>query len=298
MEVLGTAASVINLAIKIGNGIQQTHSFWKSVQDSSKEVVHIIDELNVFSKWLAVIADNYRRQPFERGSLSEAAAADTLKLCLGTVRKMNDSVRGYPRGRSFWRAGARKDQIATALRQLERMKTLLIVVQNCHHWYLSGSFLFFNVPRIPQRLIFFCQACAGSGLPVPDARRQRLQLHASMSRALDHRLPEQRLHLHLHLLPTIHIRPNRSVDRPFRVGASGHMERLGTEDGDKSCPVGRTRLFLGVVVGGRTVFGGDSWAETVCGNDSGGDTIVVGAMVMALLEYDRGQSVAVRRRRR
>ena len=136
MELIGPVVSLVTLAVKIGTGIQQTHSFWSSVRDSSNEVASIVDELNLLRQWLAVIADSYGRQPFERGSASEAAAADTLTLCLKTVRKMDHAVRGYPRSWTFWTAWARKDAVAMALSRLERVKMLLLVAQNCYLAYV------------------------------------------------------------------------------------------------------------------------------------------------------------------
>lgn len=142
MEVLGGAASVISvasLAIQVCEELRKVYDFWQSVKEAPDDIAHISTEINLFLTWLAVIANNYQRQGSNHPN--DVAATDTLKLCLVTVHDMNDGVKdlesGFSRGLLSRRWASvkfvfRKDKRDKVMGQLERMKTLLIIVQTCY----------------------------------------------------------------------------------------------------------------------------------------------------------------------
>ena len=144
MEPLSGAASVIgvaSLAIQICNELKKLHDFWQSVKDAPDDIISISTELKLFMIWLTVIAKNYQRQGSNNRSPSEAAAIDTLNLCLATVHDMSAGVRDLEsriaKGASSRRWTSvkfvfRRDKREKAMAQIERMKSLLIIVQTCH----------------------------------------------------------------------------------------------------------------------------------------------------------------------
>ena len=144
MEPLSGAASVIgvaSLAIQICDELKKLHDFWQSVKEAPDDIASISAELKLFMTLLAVIANNYQRQGCDDKSPNEAAATDTLKLCLATVNDMSAGVRdlesGIVKGASSRRWASvkfvfRKDKREKAMAQIERMKSLLIIVQTCY----------------------------------------------------------------------------------------------------------------------------------------------------------------------
>ncbi|KAM0798555.1 hypothetical protein BDR22DRAFT_891172 [Usnea florida] len=144
MEPLSGAASVISvvsLAIQICDELKKLHGFWQSVKEAPDDIANISTELKLFMTWLTVIANNYQRQGFGQKSPNEAAATDTLKLCLVIVQDMSAGVRdlesGIVKGASArqWASVKfvfRKDKREKAMAQIERMKSLLIIVQTCY----------------------------------------------------------------------------------------------------------------------------------------------------------------------
>lgn len=144
MEPLSGAASVIgvvSLAIQICEELNKLHDFWQSVKEAPDNIANISAELKLFMTWLTVIANNYQRQGFDHRSPNEAAATDTLKLCLTTVNDMSTGVRdiesGIAKGPLSRRWASvkfvfRKDKREKAMAQIERMKSLLIIVQTCY----------------------------------------------------------------------------------------------------------------------------------------------------------------------
>ena len=144
MEALGSAASVItvaSLAIQVCEELQKVHEFWQSVKEAPDDIAHVSTEINLFLTWLAIIANNYQRQGLNHRSPNEVAATDTLKLCLATVHDMNEVVKdvesGFSRGSLARRWASvkfvfRKDKREKVMAQIERMKSLLIIVQTCY----------------------------------------------------------------------------------------------------------------------------------------------------------------------
>ncbi|KAF6231114.1 hypothetical protein HO173_010614 [Letharia columbiana] len=144
MEALAGPASVItvaSLAIQVCEELKKVHEFWQSVKEAPDDVAHVSTEINLFLAWLAIIANNYQRQGLNHKSPTEAAATETLKVCLATAHDMNGVVKhvesGYSKG-SLTRRWAsvkfvfRKDKTGKIMAQIERMKALLIMVQNCY----------------------------------------------------------------------------------------------------------------------------------------------------------------------
>ena len=144
MEALGGAASVVgvvSLAIQVCEELKKVQDFWHSVKEAPDDFAHISTEMNLFMTWLAVIANNYQRQGFSHGSPNEVAATDTLRLCLAMVHDMNDEVkdleRRFSRGLLSRRWASvkfvlREDKREKVMKQVERMKTLLMIVQTCY----------------------------------------------------------------------------------------------------------------------------------------------------------------------
>ena len=144
MEPLSGAASVISvasLAIQICEELKKLHDFWQSVKEAPNDIASISAELKIFITWLTVIAKNYQRQNSNYRSSSEAAATDTLKLCLATVHDMSAGIRDLEnriaKGASSRRWASvkfvfRKDKREKAMAQIERMKSLIIIAQTCY----------------------------------------------------------------------------------------------------------------------------------------------------------------------
>ena len=144
MEALGGAASVIgvaSLAIEVCKELQKVHDFWQSVKEAPDDIAHISTEINLFITWLAVIANNYQRQGHDHKNLNHVAATDTLNLCLATVQDMNHGVSDLESRLSTsllsrrWASIKfvfRKDKREKLMQQIERMKSLLIIVQTCY----------------------------------------------------------------------------------------------------------------------------------------------------------------------
>ena len=144
MEPLSGAASVIgvaSLAIQVCEELRKVHDFWQSVKEAPDDIAHISTEMNLFITWLTIIANNYQRQIFNHRNLNEVAATDTLKLCLTTVYEMNDGIKdlesGFSRGLLSRRWASvkfvfRQDKREKVMKQIDRMKTLLIIVQTCY----------------------------------------------------------------------------------------------------------------------------------------------------------------------
>ena len=144
MEALGGAASVIgvtSLAIQLCEKLQKLHDFWQSVKGAPDDIARISTEINLFITWLAVIANNYQRQGLNHRSPNHIAVIDTLKLCLATVDDMNEGVKDLESRLSTgplskrWASVKfvfRKDKREKVMQQIERMKSLLIIVQTCY----------------------------------------------------------------------------------------------------------------------------------------------------------------------
>ena len=144
MEPLSGAASVISvasLAIQICKELKKLHDFWQSVEEAPNDIASISAELKLFITWLTVIAKNYQRQNSNYRSFSEAAATDTLKLCLATVHDMGAGVRdlqnGIAKGTLSRRWASikfvfRKDKREKSMAQIEQMKSLIIIAQTCY----------------------------------------------------------------------------------------------------------------------------------------------------------------------
>ena len=144
MKPLSGAVSVIgvvSLAIQICDELRKLLDFWQPVKDPPDDITRISTELNIFMTLLTVIANNYQRQGSDHGSHNEAAATDTLKLCLAIVHDLSAGVSdiesGIAKG-SLSRRGAslkfvlHKDKKEKARAQIERMKSLFIIVQTCY----------------------------------------------------------------------------------------------------------------------------------------------------------------------
>lgn len=144
MEALGGAASVIGVAsltIEVCKELQKVHDFWQSVKEAPDDITHVSEEINLFMTWLAVIANNYQRQGYDHQNPNHIAATDTLRLCLATVHDMNDGLRDLKSHYSTrflsqrWASIKfvfRKDKREKLMQQIERMKSLLIIVQTCY----------------------------------------------------------------------------------------------------------------------------------------------------------------------
>ena len=144
MEALSGAASVIgvaSLAIQLCEELQKVYNFWQSVKEAPDDIVHISIEINLFITWLTIIANNYQRQDFNHTSPNHIAIIDTLKLCLATVNDMNNGVKDLESRLSTgllskrWasvRFAFRKEKREKVIQQIERMKSLLIIVQTCY----------------------------------------------------------------------------------------------------------------------------------------------------------------------
>lgn len=145
MEVLGGAASVIgvaSLAIQVCEELKKVHDFWQSVKDAPDDIAQISAEIKLFITWLAIIANNYQRQGFDLRNPNHVAATDTLKICRATVQDVNNGVedleRWFSKGSSSRRWASikfvfRKDKREKLMKQIERMKTLLIIVQTSYN---------------------------------------------------------------------------------------------------------------------------------------------------------------------
>lgn len=144
MEALGGAASVISvasLAIQVCEELKKVHDFWQSVKEAPDDVARISTEINLCITWVTIIATNYQRQGFNHGSLNEVAATDTLKLCLKAALDMNDEFKDlesrFSKGLLCRKWASvkfvfRKDKTEKVMIRVERMKTLLIIVQTCY----------------------------------------------------------------------------------------------------------------------------------------------------------------------
>ena len=144
MEALGGAASVIgvaSLAIEVCKELRKIHDFWQSVKEAPDDITHVSTEINLFMTWLAVIANNYQRQEYDHQNPNHIAATDTLRLCLATVHDMNDGLKDlksqFSTSSFSQRWGSikfvfRKDKREKLMQQIERMKSLLIIVQTCY----------------------------------------------------------------------------------------------------------------------------------------------------------------------
>ena len=144
MEALGGAASVIgvaSLAIEVCKELQKVHDFWQSVREAPDDITHVSKEINLFMTWLAVIANNYQRQGYDHRNPNHIAATDTLRLCLATVHDINDglkdlkiksSTRFLSQRRASVKFVFRKDKREKLMQQIERMKSLLIILQTCY----------------------------------------------------------------------------------------------------------------------------------------------------------------------
>ena len=147
MEALGGAASVIgvaSLAIEVCKGLNKIHDFWQSVKEAPDHIARISTETNLLITWLTVIGNNYQRQGFDDRNPNHVAATDTLKLCLAMVQDMNDEVDDLEGRLSTslmsrrWASVKfvfRKEKRETLMDQIERMKSLLIIVQTCYIGY-------------------------------------------------------------------------------------------------------------------------------------------------------------------
>ena len=144
MEALGGAASVIgvvSLAIQVCEELKKVHDFWQSVKEAPDDIARISTEINLLITWLTIISNNYQRQNSTHTNPNEVAAIDTLRLCLATAHDMNDGVKdlesGFSKGLLSRRCASvkfvfRKDKREKVMAQVERMKTLLIIVQTCY----------------------------------------------------------------------------------------------------------------------------------------------------------------------
>ena len=144
MEALGGAAGVIgvaSLAIEVCKELRKIHDFWQSVREAPDHIAHISTEISLFMSWLAVIANNYQRQEYDHRNPNHIAATDTLRLCLATVHDMNDGLKdlkSHFSTSSFSQRWAsikfvfRRDKREKLMQQIERMKSLLIIVQTCY----------------------------------------------------------------------------------------------------------------------------------------------------------------------
>ncbi len=151
MEALGGAASaisVVSLAFQVCEELKKVQDFWQSVNEAPYGDSHISTEINLFMTWLTIIANKYQRHGFKRGSPDEVAATDALKLCLATVPDMNDGVKDFESGLSKglltrrWvsvKFVFRKDNIEKLMRQIERMTSLLIMIQTCYIGFVTVS---------------------------------------------------------------------------------------------------------------------------------------------------------------
>lgn len=156
MEPLSGAASVISvasLAIQICDSIKKVHEFWSSVEDAPSEIAQIAAELHISMQWLTIIANNYQRQPSfgQNGTLvstNDSAAIATLQLCMMNVQSLSKEISaieikfgrtGSSRRWTSLKAAWRKDRIEKTLRETERMKTLLILVQTSDIRYVSRN---------------------------------------------------------------------------------------------------------------------------------------------------------------
>ena len=144
MEALGGAASVIgiaSLAIQVCEELKKVHDFWESVKEAPDDITRITAEVDLFMKWLAVIANNYQRHGLDDRNPNHVAAADTLKLCLDTAHDMHSGVRDLENRLATgilsrkWASVEfvfRKDKREKTVQQMERMKSLLLIVQSCY----------------------------------------------------------------------------------------------------------------------------------------------------------------------
>lgn len=144
MEALGGAASVIgvvSLALQVCEELKKVQVFWQSVKEAPDDIAQFCTEIDIFMTWLTIIANKYQRHGFRHESPDEVAATNALKLCLATVHDMNDRVKdlesGLTRGLSSKRWASlkfvfRKDKMEKLMKQIERMKSLLIIVQTCY----------------------------------------------------------------------------------------------------------------------------------------------------------------------
>lgn len=143
MEALGGAAGIIgvaSLAIQVCEELKKVQYFWQSVKEAPDDIARISTELKLFMTWLTIIANNYQRHGFNHGNPSDVAASDTLKLCLVAARDMSDGVKDLDNRLSGGRLSKRwasvtfvfrKDKREKVMNQIERMKTLLLIVQTC-----------------------------------------------------------------------------------------------------------------------------------------------------------------------
>ncbi len=141
MEALGGAASVIgvaSLAIQVCEELKKIHDFWQSVKEAPDDIKRISTEVNLFMTLLTIIATDYQRQDFDPRNPNHVVAADMLKLCLATVREMKDGVKDlesrFSTGTLSRRWASvkfvfRKDKTEKVMQQIERMKTLLLIVE-------------------------------------------------------------------------------------------------------------------------------------------------------------------------
>ena len=115
------------------------------MKEAPDDIARISAETKLFMTWLAVIANNYQRQGYDHRSPSHVAATDTLKLCLATVHDMNDGVKDLESRLSTgllsrkWvsvKFAFRKDKREKTAQQIERMKSLLLIVQTCNIGYV------------------------------------------------------------------------------------------------------------------------------------------------------------------
>ena len=68
MEALGGAASVIgvvSLALQVCEKLRNVHDFWQSVKEAPDDIARISTEIDLFMRWLTVIANNYQRLGFD-----------------------------------------------------------------------------------------------------------------------------------------------------------------------------------------------------------------------------------------
>ena len=143
MEPLSGAASIItvaSLAIQICESMKKVYGFWQSVKDAPDDIAHITVEMNVFIRWLTIIANKFQRQFGDVHKESEIAAIDALEHCVQVVRRMrkitNDieddlARKKHQRRWALLKAAFRKERIEKMVQDTERMKTLMILIQTC-----------------------------------------------------------------------------------------------------------------------------------------------------------------------
>ena len=150
MEPISSAASIVTVAtllLQLCDCLRKVREVWQSIKEAPNDIDHMCTEVDLFITWLTIIASNYRRHSSGNNLASDTAVIKTLEYCLRTVlairnrsHKLKEDIarKRYSRRWASVKAVLQKKRTAAMLQDLERLKSLMILVQK---WYTGCIYL-------------------------------------------------------------------------------------------------------------------------------------------------------------